>query len=394
MNLLIRPWLMAVSLMLTFQLNLRAADADLPIFTDQMVGGFEMWGWAPHSMTNTTPVHSGTRSISVTASAWTGLFIHHAELNTSAFTNLSLWVHGGEAGGQILRVSVKAGTNDGPGYSLPSLPGGKWQQFQIPLELLGANNITNFTGFLLLLQGDGSADTFYLDDMRLEARPPPPPPPKVIVNESQVPSEAAPTVPEQHQASQPSGGKEAGAFPLWIAAALVAIIGVLVWQTLVMKRNAPAATHSANGSVALLPRPTKAPATTEPPGGEDWRQRALTAEALATRQAYILQENLVPHMAEFAKSSLTQQLASQRNGLLETQRRAEQELMELEARLAALHLPLRERILVYERRIAELEKELATRGEEMRELISATLSLVRQRLEEEKKKDTVGNGKH
>jgi hypothetical protein len=42
---------------------------------------------------------------------------------------------------------------------------------------------------------------------------------------------------------------------------------------------------------------------------------------------------------------------------------------------------------MYEKRIAELENELLTRGEEMSELIRATLSLVRQRLDEERQKD-------
>ena len=56
-----------------------------------------------------------------------------------------------------------------------------------------------------------------------------------------------------------------------------------------------------------------------------------------------------------------------------------------------MRLPLRERILMYEKRIAELENELLSRGEEMSELIRATLSLVRQRLDEERQKDIAGS---
>jgi hypothetical protein len=110
--------------------------------------------------------------------------------------------------------------------------------------------------------------------------------------------------------------------------------------------------------------------------------------------ASVSAENLLPELAEIAKSSLVQGLSSQRDALMETQRRAHQELADLESRLAALHLPLRERILIYEKRITELEKDLANRGEEMRELIRATLSLVRARLEEEKTKVVLGNGAH
>jgi hypothetical protein len=69
---------------------------------------------------------------------------------------------------------------------------------------------------------------------------------------------------------------------------------------------------------------------------------------------------------------------------METQLRAQQALAELESRLSELHLPVHERIRAYEKRIAELEKELETRGEEMRELTKATLSLVKQKLEQER----------
>ena len=77
-----------------------------------------------------------------------------------------------------------------------------------------------------------------------------------------------------------------------------------------------------------------------------------------------------------------QGLYSQRNALLETQRQAQVELAQLEARLVALQLP--DRIQAYEKRIADLEQELATRSGEVRELISATLLLMRQKLAQEK----------
>jgi hypothetical protein len=56
----------------------------------------------------------------------------------------------------------------------------------------------------------------------------------------------------------------------------------------------------------------------------------------------------------------------------------------LESRLSELNLPVHERIRAYEKRIAELEKELESRDEEMRELTRATLLLVKQKLEQER----------
>lgn len=115
-----------------------------------------------------------------------------------------------------------------------------------------------------------------------------------------------------------------------------------------------------------------------------WRQRALTAEAMAGKQGEILREKMIPELTEFAKQSLVQGLVTQRNILLETQRKAQQALLELESRMSVLQTPLQERIRVYENRIAELEQAVQTQSEEVRELTRATLSLVRTKLAEER----------
>jgi len=117
---------------------------------------------------------------------------------------------------------------------------------------------------------------------------------------------------------------------------------------------------------------------------DDWKQRALAAEAMAGKQGEILREKIMPELAEFAKQSLVQGLYAQRNVLIETQRKAQESLAELEARLNTLQAPLHERIRAYEKRIAELEQEVETQGEEMRELTRATLTLVRRKLEDER----------
>ena len=115
---------------------------------------------------------------------------------------------------------------------------------------------------------------------------------------------------------------------------------------------------------------------------EDWKQRALVAEAMAGQQGQMLREKIMPELTEFAKQSLVQGLYAQRNALLDRQQKAQQALEAFESRLVALQLPLQERIRAYEKRIAELEKEVETQGEEMRELTRATLALVRKKLED------------
>ena len=60
----------------------------------------------------------------------------------------------------------------------------------------------------------------------------------------------------------------------------------------------------------------------------------------------------------WVRSKVMRKLARQRAHLLETQQKAEQDLAELEQRLASVHAPLEERLKAYEERIAELQKNL------------------------------------
>lgn len=172
----------------------------------------------------------------------------------------------------------------------------------------------------------------------------------------------------------------------WIVGGFGLLIGLMValavsrWQRS-LGNPGGRAPHPALALVSALPN-----ATTETSRAEDWKQRALVAEAMAGRQGQILREKLMPELAEFAKQSLVQGLYAQRNALLETQQVAQQALLELETRLAKLQLSLPERIRAYEKRIGELEKEVESQGEEMRELTRATLVLVRKKLEDERER--------
>jgi hypothetical protein len=155
----------------------------------------------------------------------------------------------------------------------------------------------------------------------------------------------------------------------WIAAALSALVALLAWLVLMLRR-------SGLGAPKLL-LPASTPAALPPASGTavqpDVKERALA------------------ELTDFAKQSLVQGLYSQRAALLETHQKAQQELAELEARVVALRLP--ERIQAYEKRIAELEGELASRSDELRELTLATLQVLREKLEEEKQKEAKPGGR-
>ncbi len=172
----------------------------------------------------------------------------------------------------------------------------------------------------------------------------------------------------------------------WMVGGFGIVIGLMVavavsrWR----RRLGNPGGRASHPALALVSAPPNA--TAEPARAEDWKQRALLAEAMAGRQGQILREKLMPEIAEFAKQSLVQGLYAQRNALIETQQVAQQALVELETRLAKLQLSLPERIRAYEQRIGELEKEVESQGEEMRELTRATLVLVRKKLEDERER--------
>ena len=93
------------------------------------------------------------------------------------------------------------------------------------------------------------------------------------------------------------------------------------------------------------------------------------------------QEWLLPHLARILKDKLVRKLLNQRSSLLDTQEKAAADVAELEERLAKIHAPLQERLRAYEQRIQDLERELAQKGEENRELIRAKIQLTKEHME-------------
>ena len=159
----------------------------------------------------------------------------------------------------------------------------------------------------------------------------------------------------------------------WLVGALasvVLILAIAIWQ-LARRRQ----------SVSLLP----VPAT----GGsiEQWQERALIAEQQTQKLQTAARAGLFAHLSQWLSRAFTQRLMSQRRLLLDTQNKAVAEMAELEARLEKVHAPLQDRLEAYERRIAELEKELAARGDENRELLKAKIEMMRKQLEAQREKN-------
>jgi hypothetical protein len=147
---------------------------NLPIYTDNLVNGFQIWNWATIVPETNMPVNSGSYSISVTDNGGQALSLNHPQFNTSPYAALSFWAHGGSAGGQQLQIyGLLDGANQ-TGYPLASsLTANAWRRFTIPLSALGVSNKPNCTGFWIRGNTGAAQPTFYVDDIELVAAAPP-----------------------------------------------------------------------------------------------------------------------------------------------------------------------------------------------------------------------------
>jgi hypothetical protein len=117
---------------------------------------------------------------------------------------------------------------------------------------------------------------------------------------------------------------------------------------------------------------------------DEWRRRALAAEARAEQAQAALKASLAPQLAESLREAVVQGLAAQRSELLKAQQGAAMEISELVHRLDELKAPIQERLHSYETRIHELERDLAERNEENRELLKLKIEMTRRQLEAER----------
>ena len=177
---------------------------------------------------------------------------------------------------------------------------------------------------------------------------------------------------QQIVAENKTKGAQAQQRVLWVVCALAAVVLILAgatWQ--LARRKQPSTLLPANG------------------GAGEWQERALVAEQRTETLQNAARAGLIAHLQQWFSRMLTQRLISQRRTLLETNDNAAAEMAALEARLAKVQAPLQVRLAAYEHRIAELEKELAVRGEENRELLKAKIETMRKQLEAERGKTRV-----
>lgn len=181
----------------------------------------------------------------------------------------------------------------------------------------------------------------------------------------------------------------------WLAAGFaVATLaaGLLWWQLLRRRRRAsllPArlAGDGVPATVVSCPSCDETiviPADTTSATDVAWQERARAAELRAQRAQAALKSSALAQFSLWLKQSFAQRLLGERSQMLDAQQCAAAELADLEQRLDELHAPLQERLRAYEKRVTELEKSLAAKGQENRELLEAKIKLTRQQLETER----------
>ncbi len=150
------------------------AQANLPLYTDNLVNGFQNWSWATVNFSATAFVHTGTNSISVVNNTnYQALYLEYPNFNTAPYASLNFWINGGASGGQSVTVHGVVNGNGAGSYPIGPLTAGTWQQFTIPLSSLGIANVTNCSGIWIQGNSYTAQPVFYVDDIQLVAAPAP-----------------------------------------------------------------------------------------------------------------------------------------------------------------------------------------------------------------------------
>jgi len=153
------------------------AQANLPVYTNNLVNAFQDWSFSvTRNFTNTTTVYPGeihSTSVQVTSSGGALSLQFPAGFNTTPYASLSFLINGGTSGGQQVKVGGTV-ANSVKGYSsLPALVANTWQSYTIPLSTLGVANTSNCSGIWIQSNTGGTQPVFYLTDIRFNAAPAP-----------------------------------------------------------------------------------------------------------------------------------------------------------------------------------------------------------------------------
>jgi len=162
-----------------------AAD-DLVVYDDSLTTGWQDWSWATHNLSNPSPVHGGSASISMELAGWDGLYFHSTSAySTADYEALELWVHGGAAGGQTVILFLWYGGETVAEVELAdviaggSIPAGSFAEVAVDFAALGLGLVV--FDEIVIQNGTGTDQgTIYIDDIVLIGQTGPPPVPDPV----------------------------------------------------------------------------------------------------------------------------------------------------------------------------------------------------------------------
>jgi arabinogalactan endo-1,4-beta-galactosidase len=144
---------------------------DQIIYSNSLQNGWtDVNSWATDNPANTNPVLPGfSNSISVFCTEYAALALSQTPSSSAFYTNLTLWLNGGDTGGQVLTVTGTLDGTDQALYTLPPLAANTWQEFTVPLSAIGVANQPDFDGIWIWNYTNTTIPTFYVDDIFLHA---------------------------------------------------------------------------------------------------------------------------------------------------------------------------------------------------------------------------------
>ncbi len=170
-------FLPAFSLLLMLTVQTVMAQANLPVYTNNLVNAFQDWSFSvTRNFTNTTTAYPGeshSTSVQVTSGGGALSLQFPAGFNTAPYASLSFLINGGTSGGQQVKVGGTVANSVKAYSSLPALAANTWQSYTVPLSTLGVANTSNCSGIWIQSNTGGAQPVFYVTDIRFNAAPAP-----------------------------------------------------------------------------------------------------------------------------------------------------------------------------------------------------------------------------
>lgn len=144
----------------------------LVVYDEELSNDWTNYGWADMDLAASEPTHEGSRSIRLKPDGDKALYFYKDRImNADDYESLTFWIHGGDAGGQAVKLVVSLGGQPAAERMVGDLldggiPAGKWGKVTLDLADAGIRGIIDG----IWLWGEGSQSNVYVDDMAFEPR--------------------------------------------------------------------------------------------------------------------------------------------------------------------------------------------------------------------------------